>query len=251
MEALEITGNKVFRVTYAGVGCSSLCKPTLQESSPGSADWKTLLAGLSHPSQSSSAQFANSGSALLLALYGNEAAGVSAQAQLYRSTDNGSNWTLMSETCSGKLPSASTREANLISLAATGGIFHRPLQSPQWLHYFHGSLDRCWQAMVICWSIAQPDQLRLIAAASSTTLAAATGVVSGAGRYTAKLLASFDGAKTWRIAGTDTQQLAQMTVPAWLGFETSRSGKWLSGPDSLWTTNDGALDWSKAQIGVS
>lgn len=68
VEALEITGNKVFRVTYAGVGCSSLCKPTLQESSPGSADWKTLLAGLSHPSQSSSAQFANSGSALLLAL---------------------------------------------------------------------------------------------------------------------------------------------------------------------------------------
>ncbi len=138
-------------MTYSGGGCSSLCKPTLQESSPGSADWNTLLAGLSHPSQSRSAQFANSGSALLLALYGNEAAGVSAQAQLYRSTDNGSNWTLMSDPCSGKLPSASTREANLISLAATGGIFHRPLQSPQWLHYFHGSLDRCWQAMVICW----------------------------------------------------------------------------------------------------
>ena len=129
MEALEITGNKVFRVTYSGGGCSSLCKPNLQESSPGS-DWNTLLACLSHPSQSRSAQFANSGSALLLALYGNEAARVSAQAQLYRSTDNGSNWTLMSETCSGILPSASTREANLISLAAPPGGFFTGLCSP-------------------------------------------------------------------------------------------------------------------------
>lgn len=252
VETLKVADNKVFRVTYTGVGCPGICQPTLQASSPGSATWKTLIARLSHPSQFATAQFTSSGSTILLALYGNEAGGVSAQAHVYRSDDRGVSWNLMSDPCSGNGPGASGQEEDLISLAAAPGGFFAGLCSPHlgFATFLIHSTDGGKQ-----WSLAgtvpRANDLQLLAAASPTTLVASTGVVTGGGPYTARLLISFNGGKTWKTAATDEQKLTQLTVPAWLGFETSIVGRWIGGPNSLWTTNDGGLQWSKTALDLS
>jgi photosystem II stability/assembly factor-like uncharacterized protein len=85
--------------------------------------------------------------------------------------------------------------------------------------------------------------LALLAAATPSTLAVATGATGGSGAFTAQLLVSTDAGTRWTTVATDTQQLTQATIPAWLGFETSQVGRWISGPHRIWTTHDGGLHW--------
>ena len=115
----------------------------------GSGVWTTLISRVSHPFQLVSAQFARSGSTLLVAFYGNELGGVSAQADLYRSSDGGSAWNIMKDFCSGKWPGDGSREEDLISMAGAPGGFLLAFAVP--IAAFRLSwFDRRWKAMVVC-----------------------------------------------------------------------------------------------------
>lgn len=65
------------------------------------------------------------------------------------------------------------------------------------------------------------------------------------------LAISFDGGKTWNAVVSDKQEVTQEELPAWLGFETSQTGRWISGSDSLWTTKNGGYNWIKFQLHLS
>lgn len=78
-----------------------------------------------------------------------------------------------------------------------------------------------------------------LAAASPSVLAVCTGSTGGRGAFTARLLVSTDGGQKWTTAATETQQITQMGIPAWLGFETPQVGWWVAGPHSVWGTVDG------------
>jgi photosystem II stability/assembly factor-like uncharacterized protein len=91
--------------------------------------------------------------------------------------------------------------------------------------------------------------LALLAVASRSTLVVSTGATGGSGPYTARLLVSADAGVRWTTAATDTQQLTQEGSPAWLGFESSHVGRWISDPHSVWTTVDGGLHWSRTAFG--
>ncbi len=87
--------------------------------------------------------------------------------------------------------------------------------------------------------------LALLAAASPTTLAVATGANSGTGMTTTQLLVSTDAGKHWTTAATDSEQLSQQLIPAWLGFQAPQIGRWIGSPHAIWTTQDGGRQWTR------
>jgi len=243
IETLTVGAGRVYRVAYTQSGCPGPCQPSLQDAAIGSTAWHPIIGQLAAPGRSDSAQIVTAGSTLLLALYGSQAGPVSAQATVYRSTDAGGSWQRQPDPCSGG-GGAKGQEEDLTDLAAAQGGFFAGLCSP---HTGNGTFvvtstdaGGSWQRAGTLPNI-QP--LALLAAASPTTLAVATGPVSGGGTLTAQLLLSTDAGGHWNAAATDTQQLTQTTTSAWLGFETSQVGRWIGDPHSIWTTHDGGQHW--------
>jgi len=245
VETLTVADGVVFRVAYGHSGCPGPCQPTLQEAPFGSGTWQTLIGQLSTPDRSSLAQIVASGQDLLVAMYGSQAGPFSAQATVYRSTDVGGSWQLMSDPCAVQGPSGV--EEDLIDLAGAPGGFFAGLCSP---HVGTGSFvmtstdgGSSWQKVG---ALPAGQILNELAAASSSTLAVSTGATSGAGPFTAQVFVSTDGGQRWTRAASDSQQITSMGVPAWLGFETSQVGRWIGDPHSVWTTDDGGNHWTQA-----
>jgi hypothetical protein len=247
VESLTVVGDDVWRVAYRHTGCPGPCSPVVQEAKVGSRIWRTVLAKLVTPGRSGSSQIVASGSTLLLALYGSQAGPVSAQATVYRSTNRGVTWQLQADPCSGKGPGGRHVEEDLNELTAAPGGFFAGVCSP---HQGAGifvvtSTDagRSWKESGSL-SFAQKYPA-LIAAASPKTLAISTGAEGGSGAFTARLLLSTDTGHHWRTVATDPQQLTQEGAPAWLGFQTPSTGRWLSDPHTIWMTADGGTNWTK------
>ncbi len=244
VETLSVADSNVYRVAYDHSGCPGPCQPALQEAAIGSRTWHTLISQLAYPDRSSNAQVVASGPTLLVAIYGSQAAPLSAQAIVYRSGDGGASWQQRTDPCSGRGPSGKQQEEDLTDLAAAPGGFYAGLCSP---HTGSGTFvvtstdaGASWQT---AGALPNVPALALLAAASPTALVVSTGATGGAGAETARLLVSTDAGEHWTTAGTDTQQLTQDGVPAWLGFETSQVGRWISDPHSVWTTHDGGRHW--------
>ncbi len=250
-ETLHVVGGEVYRVAYTNTGCPGPCQPTLQRSSAGSSTWKTLIGALQYPDRSGSAQIASSGSNLLVAMYGSPPGPVSAQAIVYRSGDGGATWSKMTDPCSGKGPGGANQEEDLIRLTAAPGGYFAGLCSPHtgFATFLVSSTDGG-----LHWNVAGTlpgsQGLSILSAATPTTLAVATGSAFGKGPFTATLLMSTDGGKNWSVAASDSQTLiAPAAIPAWLGFETARVGRWISGPNSIWATSDGGFQWKRSKLG--
>ena len=246
VETLKVSRGKVYRIAYSQVGCPGPCEPTLQETQPGSTSWKTLISQLTSPDRSATAEIVSSGSTILVALYGSSAGPVIAQAIVYRSTDNGVSWQSMNDPCSGLGPGGKGQEEDLIDLAAAPQGFFAGLCSPHsgFATFVVSSADS-GQAWNVAGILPKIQDLTQIAAASSSVIAVCTGSTGGSGAFTAQNLVSIDGGQHWTTAATETQQVTQLGVPAWLGFETSQVGRWIGGPHSLWSTNDGGLHWTR------
>ncbi len=246
VETLTVAHGNVYRVAYDHSGCPGPCQPTLQEAAIGSTTWHTLIGQLAYPDRSGAAQIVASGSTLLVALYGSQAGPVSAQAIGYRSTDAGASWQRTTDPCSGRGTGGKGEEEDLTDLAAAPGGFFAGLCSP---HTGSGTFVVTSTDAGGSWRTAgalpNVQALALLAAASPTTLAVSTGATSGAGAFIARLLVSTDAGEHWTTAATDTQQLTQESIPAWLGFETWHVGRWISDPHSVWTTLDGGLHWTR------
>jgi photosystem II stability/assembly factor-like uncharacterized protein len=249
VETLTVADGAVYRVAYDQSGCPGPCQPTLQEAAVGSSVWQTLVGELVSPDRSDSAQIVSSGTTLLVAMYGSQAGPFSAQAVLYRSTNAGGSFEQRSDPCSGMGPAGT--EEDLIDLASAPGGFFAGLCSP---HSGSGTFVVTSSDDGSSWQRAGAlpgagDQWGLLAAASATALAVATGSISGGGPYTARLLVSTDAGRSWTSAATDAQEVTSAGVPGWLGFETSQVGRWISDPHNVWTTNDGGQHWARIAFG--
>ncbi len=246
VETLTVAAGTVFRVAYDHDGCPGPCQPILQETAIGSTAWQTLIGQLASPARSNAAEIIAPGSTVLVAMYGSQAGPVSAQATVYRSTDSGASWQQNADPCSGRGVGGQAEEEDLTDLtAAPGGLF-AGLCSP---HSGSGTFvvtstddGGSWQT---AGTLPNVEAVGVIAAASPMTLAVSTSATSGAGTFTAQLLVSTDEGQRWTAAATDTQQLTQTGVPAWLGFETTHVGRWIGDPHSIWATNDGGLHWTQ------
>ncbi len=246
VETLKVSSGRAYRIAYSQTGCPGPCAPTLQESEPGSTSWKTLISQLTSPDRSATAQIVSSGSAILVALYGSSAGPVLAQAVVYRSTDNGVSWQPMNDPCSGLGPSGKGQEEDLIDLAAAPQGHFAGLCSPHsGFATFVVSSANDGQSWNIAGILPKTQDLTQIAMVSPSVIVVSTGSTGGSGTFTARLLVSTDVGQNWTTAATDTQQITQMGIPAWLGVETSLVGRWISGPHSIWRTNDGGLHWTK------
>jgi photosystem II stability/assembly factor-like uncharacterized protein len=244
VETLTVAEGVVYRVAYDHTGCPGPCQPTLQEAAIGATAWHTLIGQLTSPARHDAAQIVASGSTLLIAMYGSQAGPTSAQATIYRSTDAGAAWRQRTDPCSGRGTGEKGEEEDLIDLAAAPGGFFAGLCSPHTgrATFIVRSTDAggSWQ---MAGELPNVQPLALLAAATPSTLAVSTGATSGSGTFTAQVLVSTDAGTRWTTAATDTQQLTQAQLPAWLGFETSQVGRWISDPHSIWATHDGGLHW--------
>lgn len=250
VETLTVADGYAYRVAYDSGGCPGPCNPTLQDAAIGSSVWHTLIAQLAYPDRSDSAQIAASGSALLVALYGSQAGPTSAQATVYRSTDGGSTWQTTSDPCSGQGATGTSTEEDLIDLTSAPGGFYAGLCSP---HTGSGTFVVTSTDSGGVWtstgSLPDVQVLALLAAASPNVLAVSTGPIGGNGSFTAEVLVSTDAGDHWTATATDTQQLTQAGSPAWLGFESAQVGWWIGDPHSIWTTQDGGLQWTQTPFG--
>lgn len=250
-ETLTIAGGEVYRVTYTSTGCPGPCQPSLQAAPVGSASWRTLIRRLAEPGRSDSAQIAASGPDVLLAMYGSLAGPIPAQAVVYRSADGGGTWRQAADPCGGLGPGGPSQEEDLIGLAAAPGGFFAGLCAP---HNITSTFVITSPDAGTTWRpTAGPMPgalLGLVAAASPTTIAVASGATGGSGTVTARLLVTTDGGRHWVAAATDKQNLSNAnpitgSAPGWLGFETPLAGQWLGDPHGVWTTTDGGLHWTR------
>jgi hypothetical protein len=248
VETLSIVGGQVYRVAYDQLGCPGPCQPTLQRAAIGSSAWLPLVSQLA-PSDGDTAQIVSSGSTLLLAMFGNPAQGVFDPTVVYRSPDGGATWQQITGPCTGGAAGGTSEDAYLTDLAGTNsGLLAGlclPISGSGTFVVTSSDGGQSWQTAGVPPGV---QALALLAAASPTTLAVATAATGGSGAFTAQLLVTTDAGGHWTIAATDTQQIPQGGVPAWLGFETAQAGTWVSGPRSIWTTKDGGLHWTRTQF---
>lgn len=248
VETLAIAGRQAYRVAYGHGGCPGPCQPALQRAAIGSTAWQPLISELS--GQSVAAQIAASGSAMLLAMFGNQAAGAGfAQAVVYRSADGGTTWQQRTDPCSGRGTGGKREEEDLTDLAGAAGGFFAGLCSPRTgSGTFVVTSSDGGQSWRTAGALPKVQALTLLAAASPATLAVSTGATGGNGAFTARLLVTTDAGRHWATAAAETQQILQAGVPAWLGFQTSQTGWWISGPHSIWSTKDGGLHWARTRF---
>jgi photosystem II stability/assembly factor-like uncharacterized protein len=245
-ETLNAADGHAYRVAYAHDGCPGPCQPILQQAEIGSTNWQPMPSSLVPPDRSGEAQIVQSGATLLLALYGSQAGPVSAQASVYRSTNAGQSWRHQNDPCAGLGPNPKTEE-DLTDLASSPAGFLAGLCTA---HVGRGTFVVTSSDGGAHWrptnAVPSEQGLALVAAASATTLAVATSATSGNGPFTAQLLVSIDQGRHWHVAATDPQQVTQVGVPAWIGFETSEIGRWIGDPHDYWTTHDGGRSWTRA-----
>lgn len=239
VQTMAIDGNEVIRVSYNGVGCPGPCQFSLQAALVGSDTWRTLT----NPSSpwGINSQILSSGSSIVLAIYGDTAQGAQ-PATIYRSMDGGKNWDKLSDPCA-----SAAHLYVLTRLAASGGtldgLCDTPTSSPA---LFIMSPDDGSH-----WDTPQPvpgaAQVGLIAAASPATVAVASPGVGGSGPVNAELLVSTDGGRHWTTAASIHYQLhPNAPLPAWLGFQTPQVGRWVSSPNTIWTTTNGGHTWARS-----
>jgi hypothetical protein len=247
VEALEPTQGHVYRIVYDHGGCPGPCDRTVEVASAGSAAWRTVLTMpfMAVESRQDSAQLVTQGSQdIYIAIYGDLAAGGGTQqAVIFRSLDAGRTWRRLGDPCG----SSGTVVNDATSLAASTGDFVVALCVPRIgnSHLFvvtSGNGGTTWGPPHLA-----PGSLpQLIAAASPTHLALATGPTTGSGPITYRLYVSADGGAHWSLAVSDPEYLdAAAPGSAFLGFEDSLVGRWVDYEEAIWTTQDGGATWAR------
>jgi hypothetical protein len=89
----------------------------------------------------------------------------------------------------------------------------------------------------------------MIAAATASTIVAATGNVGGSGPFTYTLELSTDGGVHWRTIVREPETLtAAVQGGSFLAFASSTVGHWIGYPYKLWTTNDAGRRWAISSL---
>ncbi len=245
-ETLGVVGTSVDRVAYHQVGCPGPCAPTLQVAALGSRRWRTVDRRLLPPDRSSTAQIVATRGASVLALFGSQAGPVSAHAAVV--VIGRGTWRNTTDPCA-RYDAATRREQDLVSLAADArtvvGLCTPHDQSGGAFVVASRDGARTW---VRSTEVAGRGVFGAVAVASPTTMVVATPLTFvGSSEYRARLVASFDAGRRWRVVvtimtsvGTDPQ------IPSAVGFSSARDGWWLAGPHALELTRDGGHTWMRA-----
>jgi photosystem II stability/assembly factor-like uncharacterized protein len=247
VEALEPTHGRVYRIVYDHTGCPGPCDRTLETAPDGSTTWrKVMTIPVTITSNPSAALVLQGSQTIYIPIYGNLAAGAGTQqAIIFRSLDAGRTWRQLSDPCGG----SGTTVNDAVGFTAAAPSFAATLCSPR-----SGPNDGSGEFIVTSdnagtsWGPPHPAPglPEVIAAASPTHLALATGPITGSGSVTYTLYVSTDGGSNWTLAVSDPEVLDPAGPgSAYLGFEDSLFGRWVGFEGAIWTTEDGGTHWSR------
>lgn len=249
VEALEPSAGTVARIVYDHTGCPGPCDRAVQETTAGSAAWRTVLRlPFASTIGGVAAQLVRQGTSVLYVLLFGHVTGGAGQAHtvILRSTDGGATWQREADPCPGTGPD----EHDTSGLAAAPGGFAAVLCLPRsgtgatFVRTSAGNGSPWGPPQVVPGGT--KDHLNLIAAAGPAHLVLATGGFTGSGAAACHLLASADGGRHWTTAATGTAQLdPRAPGAAFLGFEDARAGRWISGSRAIWATGDAGLHWRR------
>jgi photosystem II stability/assembly factor-like uncharacterized protein len=238
--ALAIVGVSVVRVSYAHSGCPGPCAIGVESSAVGSTRWQPLL---SLPETAAGAvQLVRGGpSTIYLMKYLNPAGGAgNEQGTLYVSHDAGVTWAEQADPCGFR----GRAEIDTRAIAAAPGGVVAVLCAPRF-----GGADfiKVSQDGGATFTTSSP----LPAAIGFVTLALTgaddifAGTGSDVGRSSSVLYASHDAGRTWvQAAGEAGATPMYGGGVTFLGFESSRVGRWISANGDIWTTTDGGYTWA-------
>lgn len=241
---LEIAGSDVIRASATGFGCPGPCNLAVEEAPIGSSSWTTLY---SVPRQGSSrVQLVRQGpDDIYLADFQNPAGGAQdEQTTLFISHDGGATWTARLDPCGY----SGTVENDSIAIAAAPG------QVVAALCIVRTGLEPDFVALStdggvsFARSNALPENVafQVLGATSATSIF--VGTAPGYGAPT--LEATGDGGLEWTQVARDasTSPAKYVASRGFLGFETTSVGRWLGGPNDIYTTVDGGLTWTRRSI---
>jgi hypothetical protein len=243
--ALEPAGSNVMRIAFTQTGCPGPCDLTIQVATAGSASWRTL----SVPFQGDAVRLVRQGPEdVYIASLENPAGGAgSAHAQLLISHDGGTTWVDRSDPCgvvggdeydTAELTAAAPfvvaalcqdrmePQNTFVSLSTDGGAVFTP------------------QPLI-------PGGADEIAAASATSVFAASSNPQGTGTTQYLLFSSLDGGWSWRQVASDLAENVGDPPPPqspFLGFESASVGRWVVGNDVVWSSADGGASWVRQSL---
>ena len=246
---------------FASHHCSGLCAPELEMASPGSEQWQLLPAKLIADTEGKPRLIRVGDGAIYVVVPGGGMAFGYSRPELYRSLNDGRNWSEMTEPCSGRRP-AQMRGEDVVgrhemgSIAAAPGGFLAVICSTfnghsHWLITSddHGASWRSRRP------INAPAHFHpgVIAAASRAKL-----VIAGGDEYASQLIFSSDGGQNWTTVASERIRETPSAEPigvagygrsetfelSHLGFEDSQVGHWIT-PHAIWTTTDGGARWTR------
>jgi hypothetical protein len=196
-------------------------------------------------SQGVSAQLVRQGHSDLYATFiGNRAGGGdNVQTDVFASHDGGSTWKSHDDPCAA--PSGD--EIDTVSIAAAPGAAFAALCETRIQEQPAVSIVVSTDGAATFGPRRQVvgTNIGTIAMASPADIVVATSDMSGGGPIDYEVDVSHDGGRTWKTAVTDPQDLTGLIVNrAFLGFESTKVGRWVGYPRSIWTTTDGGDHWS-------
>lgn len=244
VEMMAVAGGQVFRLVYQHGGCPGPCNPVLQSAPAGSSSWQTVPLAIDGVGWGSS-QMLTSGPVIYLALYGNLAHRLEA-AMIYRSLDSGRTWVTLDDPCFAHSHLYVLTQLSVAPGGFVAGLCQQASSPPKASVVVSTDGGNRWNTPGPIPGISYPG---LIATASPNRIAVASAPTLGIGPSTAQLVVSQDRGTHWTTVASEKQQISG-TEPAWLGFQSAETGRWVSGPNTIWTTINGGLLWTESTVPV-
>lgn len=234
----------VWRLAYDHDGCPGPCDVILQRQRAGSTRWTIVRAPFDDRITGVTPQIVSTGGArVLIVFYGNLASGFPSSASFYITVDEGRSWTTRTDPC--RFTASTENDAWDTSATAQGTVVVECLAKGDSGDRFIVESRDGGQTFGPPHPISANDSL--IAAASPSTIAAATGDVSGEGLITYTVDVTTNAGAKWRTVVRDPETLMD-TMPgeSFLAFASSTVGHWIGYGNKLWTTTDAGRHWTSS-----
>ena len=234
----------VWRLAYDHDGCPGPCDVILQQQRAGSTRWTAVRAPFDDTLTGVTPQIVSIGTArVLIVFYGNLASGFPSSASFYIADDQGRSWTTRTDPCG--FTGRRENDAWETSATAQGTVVVECLAKGDSNARFIVVSRDGGQTFGPRHRISSNDSI--IAAASPSTIVAATGDVSGEGPITYTVDVTSDGGAKWRTVVRDRETLVvAMPGESFLAFASLTVAHWIGYGNKLWTTTDAGRHWTSS-----